>query len=97
MVIRIVKMSFEPEKVGEFLKVFHESAAAIRNFNGCHHLELYRDSDHSNVLFTYSFWESAKHLEVYRKSELFENTWARTKVLFNAKPEAWSVARIWNS
>lgn len=96
MIIRIVKMSFEPEKVGDFLKVFHESAPMIRGFEGCHHLELYRDHENPNVLFTYSFWESGKHLEVYRNSELFNQTWARTKVLFNAKPEAWSVARLWN-
>lgn len=89
-------MSFDPKKVGEFLKIFHESAPLIRNFEGCNHLELYRDHKDSNVLFTYSYWESTKHLDAYRKSELFIRTWADTKALFNARPEAWSVAKIWN-
>ncbi len=45
------------------------------------------------VLFTYSHWESEAALETYRHSELFAEVWAATKVLFNAKPEAWSVQR----
>ncbi|MBS3914419.1 MAG: antibiotic biosynthesis monooxygenase [Bacteroidetes bacterium] len=96
MIIRIVKMTFEEDKVGDFLKIFHESASQIRNFPGCNHLELYRDHMQSNVLFTYSFWESKSNLENYRKSELFLSTWAKTKALFAAKAEAWSVSRIWN-
>lgn len=97
MIIRIVKMSFQTDKVGEFLQIFHESAPQIRNFEGCHHLELYRDHENPNILFTYSFWESTRQLNQYRKSPLFENTWAKTKVLFDGKPEAWSVAKIWNA
>jgi quinol monooxygenase YgiN len=95
MIIRIVKMTFETEKVGDFLKIFNETAPAIRNFAGCNHLELYRDHENPNVLFTYSFWESKTNLESYRKSELFTETWARTKALFAAKAEAWSVARLY--
>jgi hypothetical protein len=36
-------------------------------------------------------WDDPKYLEAYRQSELFEGVWAKTKVLFDAKPEAWSV------
>ena len=32
-----------------------------------------------------------KDLENYRNSALFKNVWAKTKVLFNDKPQAWSV------
>jgi heme-degrading monooxygenase HmoA len=93
MFIRIVKMEFRPEEVDTFLAVFNESAPHIRNFPGCTHLELLQDRLHPNVLFTYSYWETDEDLHAYRHSELFEKTWARTKVLFNAKPQAWSVAQ----
>lgn len=84
-------MTFEDEKVGDFLNVFAESKNAIRHFPGCHHLELWRDRSRRNIFFTYSFWESETALNNYRNSELFKNTWSRTKVLFATKPEAWSV------
>jgi hypothetical protein len=29
-------------------------------------------------------------LEAYRSSELFEQTWAETKILFDDRPQAWS-------
>jgi hypothetical protein len=33
-------------------------------------------------------------LETYRHSELFKEVWSKTKPLFNAKPEAWSVDKV---
>ena len=63
----------------------------IRSFDGCSHLELWQQAGTSNVFFTYSWWESEDHLNKYRFSELFKDTWAKTKALFAAKPEAWSV------
>ena len=35
--------------------------------------------------------ELYQDLENYRNSALFKNVWAKTKVLFNDKPQAWSV------
>ena len=93
MIIRIVKMSFEPARVEDFLEVFHASKQRIRHFEGCSHLELLNDVNDPNIFFTYSYWQSEAHLDSYRHSELFAGVWARTKVLFNAKPEAWSVTR----
>ena len=93
MIIRIVKMTFQPEKVNEFLEVFNASKHLIRNFEGCSHLELLNDINRSNIFFTYSHWETEEHLNNYRHSELFEGVWAKTKVLFAAKAEAWSVAQ----
>lgn len=84
-------MTFAETKTEAFLKIFAGSKEAIRRFPGCRHLELWRDRDHQNVFFTYSFWESEDALNVYRESDLFINTWSQTKVLFAAKPEAWSV------
>lgn len=94
MIVRIVKMSFEPTQVANFLKVFNQSCVEIRNFPGCSKLELYRDNQNKNILFTYSYWETDEDLQAYRKSELFAKTWSRTKVLFNAKPEAWSLGTL---
>lgn len=94
MIIRIVKMSFQPEKLDEFMIIFNASKEKIRAFEGCHHLSLLENKESKNVLFTYSFWENEKCLENYRHSELFKNTWAKTKILFNEKPEAWSLNNL---
>lgn len=91
MIIRIVKMTFQPEKVNDFLEVFNASKQFIRNFDGCSHLELLNDVNAANVFFTYSYWDSEGHLNNYRNSELFAGVWAQTKILFAAKTEAWTV------
>lgn len=87
---RIVRLSFEPEKVEDFLLIFRESAPLIRRFPGCRGLQLWRDAEAPNVLYTYSLWQDAEALEAYRRSDLFVKTWAATKKLFNDKPRAWS-------
>ena len=56
MFVRIVKMSFNPLKVDEFLANFEAKKRLIREFEGCEFLELYRDKHHANVFFTYSYW-----------------------------------------
>lgn len=94
MFVRIVKMSFNPDKIEAFLSNFEAKKQDIRNFEGCEFLELYRDKHNTNVFFTYSFWNTEEDLEHYRHSDLFKNVWAQTKPLFNAKPEAWSVDKI---
>lgn len=91
MIIRIVKMSFQPDKVNDFLKIFNESKNKIRSSKGCTRLELLNDVEQKNIFFTYSYWETAEDLNNYRGSELFGSVWPGTKLLFNAKPEAWSV------
>lgn len=91
MFTRIVKMEFEPGKVPEFLANFDQVKAQIRSFPGCSFLELYQDTEKTNVFFTYSKWEDPKDLEAYRHSDLFAGVWAQTKILFNAAPQAWSV------
>jgi (4S)-4-hydroxy-5-phosphonooxypentane-2,3-dione isomerase len=94
MIVRIVKMTFDPAKVSEFLTVFNESKTFIRNRKGCTHLELLNDIHAKNIFFTYSYWDSETDLNNYRNSNLFENVWAKTKPLFIAKAEAWSVEQF---
>ncbi len=90
MIHRIVKMEFDPEKVEEFLSNFEANKKKIRAFDGCYKLQLLQDQDNTNIFFTYSYWVDEPSLESYRNSELFKGVWSKTKVLFNAKPVAWS-------
>lgn len=94
MIIRIVKMTFEPSRVAEFLETFEKYKAHIRNTEGCRHLELLADKANSGIYFTYSHWDAEHYLEQYRNSELFKEVWRLTKVHFAAKPEAWSTQSV---
>ena len=94
MLIRIVRMTFQEDKISDFLAIFNASKHKIRQFEGCQHLELLQDLDQPNVLMTYSFWENEVALERYRQSTLFQTTWAATKVLFADKPVAFSSERL---
>lgn len=91
MINRIVKMSFKPEEVGAFLKMFDEVKDQIANFDGCEGLILLRDAAETNVFFTYSYWQSEAHLNKYRFSDLFKGVWSNTKIHFNQAPAAWSL------
>jgi len=93
MIVRIVQMTFRPEEIENFTKLFEERKHLIRGFEGCQHLELWQDVNNPAVFFTYSYWESEQHLDHYRFSEFFKDTWSRTKALFADKPQAWSVER----
>ncbi|HEX4887026.1 MAG TPA: antibiotic biosynthesis monooxygenase family protein [Luteibaculaceae bacterium] len=92
--IRIVKMEFEPEKVETFLALFERQKNLIRAAQGCLRLELLQDQEKPNVFMTYSWWVSVEDLNQYRKSKLFQSTWALTKPLFNRAPEAWSLSQL---
>ena len=94
MLVRIVKMTFNPLKTEEFLVNFGLHKEQIRNFKGCRRLELYRDKTNPNIFFTYSYWDSDNDLEQYRNSKLFKSVWSLTKPLFNDKPVAWSVDKL---
>ena len=94
MIIRIVKMTFRPEEVTNFLQVFNASKQYIRTMEGCTHLELWNDIKAPNIFFTHSHWQTENDLNNYRNSELFKNVWSKTKLLFAEKPEAWSVNNL---
>jgi len=94
MIVRFVKMTFKPDKMDEFLQLFSEVKTKIRSFEGCEHLELMQDVNKKNIFFTYSKWVDEASLNQYRFSELFKNTWTKTKPLFLEKAEAWSVNSV---
>jgi quinol monooxygenase YgiN len=94
MIVRIVKLTFQPDKVNDFLKVFSEMQHNIASFEGCVSLKLMRDISNEHVYFTVSEWEDETYLNTYRKSDLFTGVWAKAKTLFAEKAEAWSMERI---
>jgi heme oxygenase (mycobilin-producing) len=72
MIKRIVKMSFHPDKIEEFKMIFQENWQQIRGFEGCSHVELLQDENQPSVFFTYSLWQSEKHVNDYRSSAVGE-------------------------
>lgn len=94
MIVRIVRMEFVPDKLVAFHEIFDSSKSAIRNFEGCLHLELHQDAHHPNVRYTYSIWRDTLDLDSYRKSDLFGKVWPKTKALFIGKPLAYSLQKL---
>lgn len=94
MIHRFVKMIFRKEEVENFKTIFTSKQALIAGFEGCEKVNLLQDQQNECVFFTHSIWRSAQDLENYRASSLFRTTWAETKVLFDGKPEAWSVVVV---
>ncbi len=84
MLIRIVRLTLQPDTVHSFYRVFAVTAPKIRQTQGCRKLELWVDAEFSNVITTYSEWDSESHLNVYRESTLFRDTWASVKPMFAA-------------
>lgn len=91
MIDRIVQMTFRPEAVEDFLKLFETHKQSIRNQPGCQLLRLVQDVNDPRIFFTYSRWLDETHLNAYRHSETFGMVWPATKALFDDKPRAWTV------
>ena len=94
MITRIVKLTFYPENVDAFRKIFNESQHLIRGFTGCMHVELLNDKKNTHIFFTRSIWNTEHDLEHYRNSDMFKTTWAETKRLFSEKAEAWTLVNV---
>ncbi|MCS3757558.1 putative quinol monooxygenase [Salinibacter ruber] len=95
MLVRIVRMTFAPDKVDQFLAHFDEAAPHIRSVPGCRHLELWQGAEAPTVCTTYSQWKRAEALDEYRDSDLFRRTWSTVRPLFAERPRArsYTVAR----
>ena len=50
LLIRLVRMTFNPEALEAFLALFDASAPQSRAFSGCIHLELWTDARYPNLL-----------------------------------------------
>lgn len=88
MIHRQVDMTFQEEKVSDFLKMFEKVKQDIRGFEGCYSLLLLQDPTNPCKISTSSVWESEEHLNEYRQSALFAKTWAETKSYFSDKANA---------
>jgi quinol monooxygenase YgiN len=94
MILRIVKMTFKPESVPAFLKLFELQKNHIAAFDGCVELHLLQDMHQQNVFFTQSIWHSEAHLQAYRNSSFFKEIWSKTKPHFSEKAEAWTLKYV---
>ena len=91
MIRRIVKLTFQEDKVDEFKALFHSRKDKIVSSKGCHSVDLLQHIKQPNVFFTYSFWENEDALNAYRHTDLFAEVWKRTKSKFEKRAEAWSL------
>ena len=93
MIIRIVKLIIDREKVDEFQLFFEKAKPSIGNFIGCNHVELLKETKRGNVYFTYSHWKNEDMLQNYRNSIFF---WymEKYKTYLSGKSEAWSLNKI---
>lgn len=86
-------MIFDPAEVENFERLFESRKEKIANFKGCLGVELLAEThieSQSAVYFTRSIWINQESLDAYRASDLFADTWQKTKSKFAGKPEAWS-------
>lgn len=94
MLVRIVKMTFAPDRIEDFRNSFDQIKNSIIEFDGCQLVELNQDRANPCIFFTYSYWTSEDHLNRYRNSEFFKKVWPHTKDMFSERAEAWSVDKI---
>lgn len=94
MIKRLVKLTFQEDKIEDFKNIFESSKDKIKAMEGCKHVEVLQDIIQPNVFFTLSIWDTEGALNRYRDSELFKTTWAKTKILFSDKPMAWSTEML---
>jgi heme-degrading monooxygenase HmoA len=91
MITRIVKMTFLPEKVADFVNLFERYQHRIASAEGCLSVKLLRHKSQAHIYFTLSIWQSEDFLNQYRLSPLFAEVWPQTKEWFQAAAEAWSL------
>ena len=94
MITRIVKMTFQKNKIDDFQELFRNQHTKIKAFEGCQNVVLYQDIQDKSVFFTYSHWDNEKALEAYRHSDVFKSIWKATKALFSEKAAAWSLSEV---
>lgn len=94
MIIRIVKLKFQKDKVADFLNLFDNVVTKVNAYPGCQQMHMVRDLNDETLFFTYSVWENTTALENYRNSPLFQTIWPQIKPWFSEKAEAWSTEKV---
>ncbi len=94
MITRIVKMYFRKEEINNFKNLFETMKDRIEAMEGCEGVNLVQDISNARIFFTLSKWKEESNLEDYRSSDLFFETWTKTKAMFEKKAEAWSTMSV---
>ncbi|MBL7926898.1 MAG: antibiotic biosynthesis monooxygenase [Bacteroidia bacterium] len=94
MIVRIVKLTIEPQHRKSFADFYGNAQHNIKQFNGCIDLQLFNDAKDENVFFTLSRWQSENDLNHYRYSDFFKKVWQTVKPMFAAKAEAYSLISV---
>ena len=94
MIIKIVKLIIEKEKVDEFQLFFKKSKLSISNFNVNNYVVLIKETEERNIFFSCSYWKNEEMFENYRNSNFFQGLWKNTKTYFSGKSKAWSINKI---
>lgn len=94
MIVRIVKMTVKEQHIEEYINFTASLKSQIIAFEGCQFLDILQDTDNPKIIFSYSLWDTKEHLEFYRNSGFFKQTWATIKQWFDDKPEAWSTEML---
>lgn len=94
--IRVVKLTFQEDKIAEFLAFFDTINHIVNEFPGCNGMQLLQDKQHPFIVFTYSDWKDEAALENYRVSPDFQRIWSTIKPWFSEKAQAWSVDVYFN-
>jgi hypothetical protein len=63
MIIRIVKLKFQKDKVADFLNLFDNVVTKVNAYPGCQQMHMVRDLNDETLFFTYSVWENTTALE----------------------------------
>lgn len=93
MITRIVSMQFKEEFVEDFLKIFEDRKHKIQSFEGCKQVNMFQNIHDSSNCYTISIWESEDHLNQYRQSEMFKETWTLVKSMFSDRASAYSLEK----
>ena len=91
MITRIVKLTFQEDKIADFIAFFDTIKTQVSSFENCHGMRLHQEKNKEYVVFTYSLWKDEEALNAYRDSELFQGVWSTIKPWFGARAEAWTV------
>ncbi len=91
MITRIVKLTFQEDKIADFIRFFDSINNKVSGFENCYGMRLLQEKAKPHIVFTYSNWKDEAALNLYRDSELFQQTWSTIKPWFQFKAEAWTV------
>jgi quinol monooxygenase YgiN len=91
MIVRVVELKIEKEKLPLALEKLEAIAPKVRVMEGCSYLEISNGIKDKGMILTYSHWSSIDALNAYRSSEIFRNFWGDIKKLFAEPARAWSL------